>query len=152
MSSSELRNENWTQDSKGILIDRIKDLVLRLSNVGPLKDRAISTIHSQVDRIEILVDGVERKRPSPTVPEVSREDEVWGQQTPTHTIQVRTSGVSPKAYEEQLPEAPEKASVRAVEVAQAAEILASRLSTVAVEFRERKDEFDVSISFRSLLY
>lgn len=149
-------NEDLTQDSKDVLIDRLNDLVLRLSKVGSLKDRAISTIHSQVDKIEILVSRVEMKKPSLPSRDVSlsvlREDDFWGPPTPTQSIKMRLPAISQNSpgnsvpHEDSIPDVSEVSPTKAVEVAEAAEALASKLSTVVAEFQIRKEECDVSVT------
>ncbi|KAJ5038144.1 uncharacterized protein L3040_007013 [Drepanopeziza brunnea f. sp. 'multigermtubi'] len=147
MSSRETPNEDLTQDSKHALIDRLNRLVLRLSSVGSLKHRAISTIHSQVDKIEILVSRVEIKRPSQPLCKLSlnipREDGLLGHPAPNRILEIENTTVSTKPHFEDgmNPGVSNNTPNNTAKLAQAAEDLASRLSTTVVELQERKVEF-----------
>ncbi|KAI9049914.1 hypothetical protein LZ554_006061 [Drepanopeziza brunnea f. sp. 'monogermtubi'] len=144
MSSRETPNEDLTQDSKHALIDRLNHLVLRLSSVGSLKHRAISTIHSQVDKIEILVSRIEIKRPSPPLCKLSlnipREDDLPGHPAPNRNLEMENTTVSTKPHIEEGMN-PGVSDTTPAKLAQAAEDLASRLSTTVVELQEWKVEF-----------
>ncbi|KAK0116956.1 hypothetical protein ONS96_012800 [Cadophora gregata f. sp. sojae] len=141
--------EDLTQDSKDVLIDRLSDLVLRLSNVTSLQDGAVSAIHREVDKIESLVNGVEKANSPDHL--LSREksghslseDDFWGSPTPSQRLKMRipviSQNLSPKSVSK--PEL-EMSSSRAVEVAKAAEELATNLASTLEKLLVRKEESD----------
>ncbi|KAH7407588.1 hypothetical protein BKA64DRAFT_424124 [Cadophora sp. MPI-SDFR-AT-0126] len=142
-------SEDLTQDSKDVLIDRLSDLVLRLTKVRSLQDGAVSAIHREVDKIEVLVNGVEKTNsPSHLLSREksghsSNEDDFWGPPTPTQSMKMRVPVVSqdssPKSVFKPVSE---MSPSRAVEVAKAAEELASNLASTVEKLLVRKEESD----------
>jgi hypothetical protein len=148
LSDSSPSQQDLTQDSKDVLIERLNDLVLHLSTSQELEDGAVTAIHSQVDRIEMILRGEEKhKKPSPSLSGtgMSRDDPFWGPVTPTQSIKMRLPDTftgnqrSPLYLNLQ-----EVSSAKAIELAQAAEDLASRMAVTLEELHRRKEESDVS--------
>ncbi|KAG4430464.1 hypothetical protein IFR05_014053 [Cadophora sp. M221] len=137
-------DEDFTEDSKDVLIDRLSDLVLRLSKVSSLKDGAVSAIHKEVDKIEILVKGVEktnspRTQMSRKISGLSNDEDFWGPPTPTQNIKMRLPVLSQNSSPRIVFEPPPS---KAVEVAKAAEELSSKLSSTVAQLQVRKEESD----------
>lgn len=149
----ELPEDDFTQDSKDVLIDRLNDLVLRLSNVKSLKDSAVSAIHREVDKIEALVNGVEKTN-SPR--ELKRQQsgylnddrdihDFWGPPTPTQNIKMRIPAISQNSSPRIVFES---VASKADKVAKAAEELSAKLSSTVAQLLDRREESDVSILCR----
>lgn len=135
-------NEDLTQDSKDILIDRLNDLILQLTKTNTLQDGAVSTIHSQVDKIEHLLRG-HTSHQNPVYSEPPREDDrFWGPATPTKNLKMRLP-MSPKLDPSPLFQSPQKTTVQAELVAKAAEDLAIKMAATVAELQKRKEESDV---------
>lgn len=147
----DLPDEDLTQDSKDVLIDRLSDLVLRLSKVRSLQDGAVSAIHKEVDKIEVLVNGLEKTNsPSPTLSKEksglsSNEDDFWGPRTPTQSMKMRLPILSQSSSPRSVPKPVSEGSPsRVAEVARAAEELAANLASTVEKLLVRKEESDVS--------
>jgi len=91
-------SQDITQDSKDVLVDRLNDLVLRISSTNALEDRDVAAVHAEVDLIEFLLRGREKSPKSPPVLRESleaknsmdsREDIFWGPPTPTRSMRMR---------------------------------------------------------------
>lgn len=140
-------NEDLTQDSKDVLIERLNDLILQLSETNFLEDGAVTNIHSQVDKIERLIRRQDWHTPqhSPGQLAPPREDDtLWGPPTPTHSIKMRlprSSSVSESPFFTE----PKINTSKADAVAKAAEDLASKMATTVAELQKRKEESDVSM-------
>jgi hypothetical protein len=147
-SDSSPSQQDITQDSKDVLIERLNDLALRLSTAKDLEDGAVTAIHSQVDKIEKILRGEEKhKKPghSRSGSELSKEDIFWGPATPKQSLKMRLPDVSPRSQRPPLSRSfQEVSSAKAIELAQAAEDLASRMTVTLEEFQKRKEESDVS--------
>jgi len=144
-------DEDLTQDSKDVLMDRLSDLVVRLSKVRSLQDGAVSAIHREVDKIELLVNGLEKTNsPSPTLSREksglsSNEDDFWGPRTPTQSMKMRLPVISQSSSPRSEPKFVSNISPsRATEVARAAEELAVELASTVDKLLARKEESDVS--------
>lgn len=138
-------NEDLTQDSKDILVDRLNDLILQLSNTNSLEDGAVSTIHSQVDKIEQLIRRQNGHTPhqSPRYLEASREEDTfWGPATPTQNLKMRLPISQISSYSAVAKE-PQMSTAKAGQVAKAAEDLASKMAITFAEMQKRKEESDV---------
>lgn len=136
-----------TQDSKDVLVERLNDLVLRLSKDSSLEDNAVTAIHSEVDKIELLLHGGERRRGSRGTENTTlsvEDDTFWGPRSPTQSLRLRRPVIirgSPRqAAHNESPMTPAKA----VELANAAEELASQLTKTVAELQTRKEESDVN--------
>jgi hypothetical protein len=131
-----------------VLIERLNDLALRLSTAKDLEDGAVTDIHSQVDKIEKILRGEEKhKKPghSWSGSELSKEDIFWGPATPTQSLKMCLPDVSARSQRPPLSRSfQEASSAKAIELAQAAEDLASRMTVTLEEFQKRKEESDVS--------
>jgi hypothetical protein len=147
-SDSSPSQQDITQDSKDVLIERLNDLALRLSIAKELEDGAVTAIHSQVDKIEMILRGEEKhKKPnhSRSESEVSKDDPFWGPATPTQSMKMRLPDASSGSQRPPLRRNLKGVSpAKAIELAQAAEDLASRMSVTLEEFQRRKEESDVS--------
>lgn len=137
-------NEDLTQDSKDVLIERLNDLITQLSQANSLEDGAVSAIHSQVDKIERVLRGGDAQTPrSPGLLETPREDDTfWGPATPTRNLKMRLPHISPKSGHSPVYNEPKMDTSRAAEVAKAAEDLSSKLATTVAELQKRKEESD----------
>jgi hypothetical protein len=139
-------HEDLTQDSKEVLVDRLNDLILQLSNTNTLEDSAVSTIHSQVDKIEQLIRSQNGHIPnqSPRYLESMREDDTfWGPATPTQNLKMRLP-MSPRSDHSFFLQEPHMSTSKAEEVAKAAEDLACKMTITVTEMQKRKEESDVS--------
>jgi hypothetical protein len=151
--------DDLTQDNKDILIERLSDLVQRLSkDATSMDDKAITNIHHMVDGIETLM----REKPkSPKLEDLDIESEgsstkelefLWGPplpRTPTQGVRM----CLPEAWKSPQPSAPPKEEItvsNATEIARAAEELATQLSKTVAELQVRREESDVSLE--SLLF
>jgi hypothetical protein len=140
--------QDLTQDSKDVLIERLNDLVLRLSTTNELEDGAVTAVHSQVDKIESIVRGEERQqRPSHSrsgsgISRTKEDDPFWGPATPTQNVKMRLPDMS---FPPRRParHASVASPAKAIELAQAAEDLASKLAVTIEELQNRKEESDV---------
>ncbi|OWP00548.1 hypothetical protein B2J93_4297 [Marssonina coronariae] len=144
-SYPEVSKEGLPQESKDVLVDRLNDLVLRISKVGVLRGKAISTIHAQVDKIDILVNCVEAiERPNLPSREVLRNGtpptDFGEPSTPTQNLPMSLPIYSHASNCSSTPGAVDKSPKSAAEVAKAAADLASRLSTIVAEFQLRNKE------------
>jgi hypothetical protein len=139
--------EGLTEDSKDVLIERLNDLVLRLSNSHSIDDAAITDIHSQVDKMELIVQREERQQ-SPGSDEINRslnipkeEDSFWGPPSPSSNLRMR---LPPKS----IPPAPSQSGAlmspaKAAKLAKEAQELDSLLATTVAELQTRREESDV---------
>ncbi|PMD44982.1 hypothetical protein L207DRAFT_577929 [Hyaloscypha variabilis F] len=147
-SESSPSQQDLTQDSKDVLIERLNDLVQHLSTAQELEDGAVTAVHSQVDKIEMILRGEEKhKKPdhSRSSSAVSRDghDPFWAPATPTKSMRMRLPDMSTGSQRPPLRRnLQELSSAKASELAQAAEDLASRLSATLEEFQRRKEESD----------
>jgi len=145
-SSESSPDQDVTQDSKDILIERLNDLAFRLSKDSSLEASAVTAIHAEVDHIETLIRGSEK---SPKLPQArshfdsesssNEEDTFWGPLTPTRSVRMRlpTRPLLPTRQ-------PQITPARAMEIAKAAEDLSLQLANTVLEFQTRKEESDVS--------
>ncbi|KAF4625197.1 hypothetical protein G7Y89_g12971 [Cudoniella acicularis] len=139
--------EDLTEDNKDVLIERLNDLVARLSKDNSLENSAVTAIHHKVDEIEVLMRGEENHRKSvnlaiESTSELIEDDTFsWGPRTPTRTIRMRLPGTSRHSARSSTAESvitPAKAAKIAVE----AETLASQLSKAVAELQLRREESD----------
>lgn len=148
--------QDVTQDNMDVLLERLNDLVLRISEntSSSLDDRTVTAIHSEVDRIEVLVKKGEKHQQSGHVrgkdsrdskgPTDAGDDVFWGPLTPTRKVKMRLPGTSANPSLSSPRNAPRVPTSRAVEIAGAAEELASSLATTVAELQTRIQESDVS--------
>jgi hypothetical protein len=142
-------SQDLTQDSKDVLIERLNDLVLRLSTTNVLEDSAVTAVHSQVDKIELLLKGEEKhQKPSHSrsgsgLSKSQEDDPFWGPATPTHNIKMRLPDASIGSQRPSLHRNLQMSPAKAIELAHAAEDLASKLSVTVEELQCRKEESDV---------
>jgi len=136
-SGAPAAEQHLAEDSKDVLIERLNDLVSRLSSAHSLDDRAVSTIHAQVDRIELLVQREERQQsPLPDGGEQEEgrgklslprdEDTFWGPPSPSQSLRMRLPP-RPAALargQGKQREAP-MSTAKAIKLAEAAEELAN---------------------------
>jgi len=152
MESSPTPSHDLTQDNKDVLIERLNDLVLRLSKDNSVEDSTVSAIHTEVDRIEALLkesDGQHKKSPSAGSDiRTSGEDNFRAPLTPTRSLRMRFPD-PPPTRRSVVHEAP-MSSEYAIEIAKSAEELALKLSVTVAELQLRREEADVSPYFRWL--
>ncbi|KAL3422442.1 hypothetical protein PVAG01_06598 [Phlyctema vagabunda] len=153
--------ENVTQDSKDVLIERLNDLALRLAE-DRLEDAAVSVLHKEVDRIELLMRarGGDARPAAPgrlgsqngqsSGSKNGDEDVFWGPATPTRNVRmgIPQSLQQPKLNEDMVAPAPRITASRATELATSAEALVSQLTEAVSEIQARRDE---SIHIHDLL-
>jgi hypothetical protein len=146
-------SQDLTQDNKDVLIERLNDLVLRLSKDSFVEDRIISAIHTGVDRIELLMKdgGKESQKKSPQVGSESKhsrgnsEDIFWGSPlTPTRNVRMRFPE-SPTSPRHSIHPRPQISADRAIEIANSADELSSKLLATVAELQVRREESDVSL-------
>jgi hypothetical protein len=139
-------SHDLTQDNKDVLLERLNDLVLRLSKDDSLEDTTVTAIHSEVDRIE----GHIRVRRRQRIEDVAarEEDTYWGPLSPSRGVRMRlpnSTGSSPR--HSILRESSSQITLsQAAEVAKVAEELASQLTATVGELQTRKEESDVRLS------
>jgi hypothetical protein len=63
-SDNEGLDDDLTQDSKDVLVDRLNDLLKRLSTGGSLGGADITTLHAKVDEMEKVLASDDRHRPA----------------------------------------------------------------------------------------
>jgi hypothetical protein len=146
-------SQDLTQDNKDVLIERLNDLVLRLSKDRSVEDSIISAIHSGVDRIELLMKGREKEnqKKSPQVSNESKhargnsEDIFWGSPlTPTRNVRMRFPD-SPTSPHHSVHRRPRMSADRAIEIVKSAEDLSSKLLATIMELQVRREESDVRL-------
>lgn len=142
-------DEDLTEDSKDVLIERLNDLIARLSNARSIDDVAVTAIHSQMDNIELIVRREERHQSPPdgtvaSLDVLRDEDNFWGPPSPSQSLRMR---LPPKPGSSVLPQRElSMSTAKAVKIAKEAEELASMLSTTVKELQTRREESDVSMS------
>jgi len=143
-------SQDLTQDSKDVLIERLNDLVLRLSKDSSIEDSTLAAIHTGVDRIEGLMKGREKEtqKKSPQVGSESKhsrgnsEDILWGSPlTPSRNIRMRFPD-SPTSPPNSVHRRPRMTADRAIEIAKSAEELSNKLLATVIELQTRKEESD----------
>jgi hypothetical protein len=145
-------SEDLTQDNKDVLLERLNDLVLRLSKDDSLENSSITAIHSHVDKIEVLVQGREAHEKSSQArkelhgsPSLPREEDVfWGSRTPTQNMRMHIPEI-PEYARRPTQKEPQTTPAKAIGLAGVAEELAMRLSATVAELQARKEESDVSL-------
>ena len=150
-----------TQDSRDVLVERLNDLVLRLSKTNCLNDSTITSIHSEVDKIELVVHEAEKGQKLKSVynefqeesPSYSKEnDPFWAPPTPAQNIKLSLPNSPKRVKTRSVPsqaKVKEITAARVDNIAQAAEELVSNLSAAINELQFRREESDVSREFGS---
>ena len=162
-------NQDLTQDNKDVLIERLNDLVSRLSLDSSVEDGIVSAIHGGVDRIEALLKNREKAahKKSPSI-----GNEIFGGPlTPTQNLRMHFpetqsprlsitreesfagsfNGLeqlnrSPTSHRQSVSREAPMGAKRAIEVAKSAEELASKLAVTVAELQVRREESDVSFT------
>ncbi|RDW62768.1 hypothetical protein BP5796_11070 [Coleophoma crateriformis] len=142
-------DEDVAQDSKDVLIDRLNDLVLRISDERYMEDGAVAAIHKEVDQIE----GLMREKSPKAVRSGSqnssvrhlgvggKDDEVfWGTPSPTRTSRRRLPESWTKAQANTASQPSDMTTSRATELTTAVDTLATQLSNALSEIKARKEE------------
>jgi hypothetical protein len=138
--------------SKDVLIKRLNDVLFRLSKesmIG-LDDNTILAINSEVDHIELLLreaklveldgeDGQELE--DSQIHSNAGNNDLRNGPTPTQESEMPIEPSSQTAS--LMPRLAPSITARALEIANAAEQLASQLATSVEEFQKRKDESEV---------
>lgn len=145
-------DEDLTQDSKDVLIDRLNDLVLRVSEEKSLEEGAVTAIHKEVDLIEVLMRGKSPKASrsgsrnsiSQYLGVGGKEDEAfWGPPTPTRNSQRRLPDSWTRSHHKTASQSSDIPISKALELASAADTLAEQLSNALLEIQARKEESTV---------
>ncbi|TVY57398.1 hypothetical protein LCER1_G000821 [Lachnellula cervina] len=143
--------DDVTQDNKDVLLERLNDLMQRLTKNGPpIEDKAVTNMHHLVDGIETLM------REKPQLPNLDdfdtgsesgdskEQDRLWAPsipRSPIQNIRIRL----PDSWRDPPPSAPPKQEMttsKATEIAEAAEELAAQLAKTAIELQIRREESD----------
>ena len=148
-------NQDITQDSKDVLIERLNDLVSRLSKDISLEDSTVDAIHAGVDQIEVLLHGGDKPRVASGNLESSQakdmgEDVLWATPlTPTRNMRMPLADQSAKTSPS-FTHQPHITIAKVDEMAKAAEDLAMKLAATVLEFQARMREADVSQVFQRI--
>jgi hypothetical protein len=159
-------SQDLTQDSKEVLIERLNDLVARLSS--DIEDSIVSEIHRGVHRIELLLKKNKEKGTHKKSLSVGSET-FGGPLTPTRNLRMhfpespsprpsitREASLaasfkgpdqlndSPTSHRQSVNRESTMSAERAIEVAKSAEELASKLLATVAELQVRREESDVS--------
>jgi hypothetical protein len=137
------------EDNKDVLIQRLSDLVQRLLTGHPLEDKVVSTLHREMDNIEILMikADISQKTDNEMAskkgerPVSEGNSTFWRPKTPTRKVNIAKSEsplkTFPKKEEETM--SPDIAT----KIAQEAEALATSLAKSITELQQRREEADV---------
>ncbi|KAH8811763.1 hypothetical protein F5884DRAFT_855099 [Xylogone sp. PMI_703] len=160
--------QSLTEDSKDVLIERLNDLASRLTD-SSLDDSIVTAIHGDVDHIERLLRGKDKRSPSPLQANISvdgdarsstderriERDPFWAPLTPTRSISMhlpsrRDSSISishsisqlrqPTPDFEEHRQHDEKEMENMRKIASSATTLVSRLTNTITELQERREE------------
>jgi hypothetical protein len=147
--------DDLTQDNKDVLVERLNDLVQRLSKDGAsIEDKAVTNIHHLVDGIETLM----REKPKePNLDDLDIESEsgdtkeqeiLWGPALPRSPIQNIRMRLPDSWRSPQLSAPPKQEinSSKTAEIAKEAEELTSQLAKTVSELQIRREESDVSLN------
>lgn len=91
-------SQDLAQDNKDVLIERLNDLVLRISRDGSLEDDTISAIHSHVDHIESAMHATEKFAHS----HVGKSSAKFTKQTPKDNEEYFWGQISPLSPSRQV--------------------------------------------------
>jgi len=145
--------DDITQDNKDILIERLNDLVQRLSKDGAsIGDKAVTNIHHMVDGIETLM------REKPKTPKMDESDidseegttkeveDKWGAlpRTPAQSVRM----CLPESWKSAHPSVSLRENIdisKVAKIAKEAEELATQLSKTVAELQIRREESDVGL-------
>jgi hypothetical protein len=139
--------QDLMQDNKDVLIERLSDLLARVARDDSLEDSIVTSIHSQVDRIEQLMHQTSEKVGKENADQglsLNDEDVFWGQLTPTKNVRMRLPDRPSTSSRCSIPQTLKIAPPRGAELAIAAEELSSQLAATVADLRTRKEESDVS--------
>jgi hypothetical protein len=149
-------NQDIMQDNKDVLLERLSDLVSRISRNNFLENSTVTAIHSEVDRIEMVMRGKEKPLEDHNVegtqPKGSEEDTFWRPMTPTRHVKMRMSDTTSNSSYSPLHPPIQMRCYQAVEIAKAAEDLSSTLAAAVSELQTRKEESDVGRQKHTLCY
>lgn len=146
--------DNLTQDNKDVLVERLNDLVQRLSEEGSaVDDKAVTNIHHLVDGIETLMREKPKALPVDESDNESESEDTTGPERllspplPRNPIQHMRMRL-PDIWTTPQPPVPPQQEVnvsKTVEIAKEAEELALQLTKTLGELQIRKEESDVSL-------
>jgi hypothetical protein len=138
-----------SEDNKDVLIERLNDLVQRLSTDHSLEDRVVSRLHKEMDNIEIVMikaDVTQKldseqagKKGGRSVSEGNTS--FWGSKTPSRKVSIPKSESPSRTPRKEVERMSTDVAAR---IAQEAEALATSLSKSIVELQLRREEADVS--------
>jgi hypothetical protein len=155
--------DNLTQDSKDVLVDRLNDLVQRLSGGGGLHDAKISALHAKVDQMETALAGVDKiaaarqsrrhrsqqpvKLGSPMTRSKTQDESFWALPRPPSWLvgtfsDIATSAIGQQAEPSQGGTTTMTPSETADKIRADAEKLCAELNGVLANLKARKQESD----------
>jgi hypothetical protein len=150
------QDEDINEDSKDVLMDRLNDLVSRLAGSHSIEDDTVTAIHSEVDKIELILRKGERhlspfsEDPYGIMNAPRDPEHFWGPSlspsrpslSPSQSLRMR---LPPKLQSSaQGHRGKEMTAEVAMKIAKEAEELATTLSETVDELLLRKEEADVS--------
>ena len=139
--------ETISEDNKDVLIERLNDLVQRLSKDHTVEDNVVSRLHREVDDMEIVMIKANMSQKmelelgtrtvEPSLP--SSNSFFWDPETPTRKISIPRSD----SLRRTPPREQRMDTAAATRIAQEAEALAAQLSKSIAELQQRREEADV---------
>lgn len=106
--ASSSSNQDILQDRKDVLVERLNDLLARLSDENDLDDDDVSLVHTGVDRIESVLRIRAKGKPrrssmagerniEVSSPSERSEDSFWEPSTPTRSFSMHLPGSAPSS-------------------------------------------------------
>jgi hypothetical protein len=141
-----------TYDSKDVLVDRLQDLVQRLSNGGDLTDVNIDALHAKVDDMEKILVGegslVRRRRPRPLLPLQQMDSTMSSTSSPAEhhardSLKSMSNNSSADAEPSHQPKDNKESAEMAEKLAAESEKLYAEVATVLASLQARREEVDV---------
>jgi hypothetical protein len=155
--SCEPRQE-FSMDKRDALVKRLQDLVFHISKdtSRSLDDNIIPSIHSEVDRIEVLIkdgekhqdlDAEDRELLKESQPHLDPTDNaLWSTHAPIEQDSMRISNTSACPPNPALQKSQDMTPSRATEISNVAEELASQLAASLKELQTRREESEVHLA------
>jgi hypothetical protein len=135
-------------NNKDVLIERLNDLVQRLSTDQSLDDRVVSKLHSEVDNFEIVMIKADISQKLDKELAAGKGGNLFSERnggfrtpkTPTRKVSISM----PDSVSKSPPKKEEVNTEVATRIAQEAEALATQLSKSISDLQQRREEADVS--------
>jgi hypothetical protein len=149
--------QEFSMDKRDALIKRLKDLVFCISKdaSSSLDDNIIAAIHSEADRIEVIIkdgekhqdlDDEDREDLKDSQPPLDPTDNaLWSTLAPTQQASRRIDDTSACPPGPSLQQSPNMTTSRPIEISNAAEELASQLAASIKELQIRREESEVHL-------